>query len=61
MKASGSTRPGRLFGAKGTGLFAAIFDAPGAGSTAILVRAEIDLERNAVYENQSRDSAYPGL
>lgn len=29
---------------------APIFDAPGAGSTAILVRAEIDLERNAVYE-----------
>lgn len=40
---------------------APIFDALGEGSTAILIRAEIDLERNAVYENQSRNPAYPGL
>ena len=38
---------------------APIFDALGEGSTAILIRAQFDLERNAVYENQSRDLAYP--
>ena len=53
--------PALTIGAKQPVPDAPIFDAPGAGSTAILVRAEIDLERNAVYENQSRDSAYPGL
>ena len=53
--------PALAIGAKQPVPDAPIFDAPGAGSTAILVRAEIDLERNAVYENQSRDSAYPGL
>lgn len=53
--------PALATGAKQPVPDASIFDAPGAGSTAILVRAEIDLERNAVYENQSRDSAYPGL
>lgn len=53
--------PALAIGAKQPVPDAPIFDASGAGSTAILVRAEIDLERNAVYENQSRDSAYPGL
>ena len=53
--------PALTIGAKQPVPDAPSFDAPGAGSTAILVRAEIDLERNAVYENQSRDSAYPGL
>lgn len=53
--------PALTIGAKQPDPDAPIFDASGAGSTAILVRAEIDLERNAVYENQSRDSAYPGL
>ena len=48
-------------GAKQPVPFAAIFDALGVGSTAILIRAQFDLERNAVYENQPRDPAYPGF